>query len=275
MYCVNCGNKCNEGEKYCTYCGSPLEIEESSNNTKTDSSLITGILACLFFSVPIISIPLAVISIIMGANYKKESGKTSAGLILGIISLILSVLITIVVICFLNFAVNHIDNIIDDYQIDDIIEQYRNQDPKEIFDIKGHSWKASDNSMLYLNYDETYTWYLNDQEREDNYYVGSFKSYNGKEAIQYIATYLKEFGITEEEQEKLFEGGANHLNNYYVLVLTCEKSKIDGKEQDRVDTKVYYYGFYSKTNNKLELKDINTKKRIDFTLNQKINDIDI
>ena len=120
MYCVNCGNKCNEGEKYCTQCGSPLEIEESSNNTKTDSSLITGILACLFFSVPIISIPLAVISIIMGANYKKGSGKTSAGLILGIISLILSVLITIVVICFLNFAVKHIDNVIDDYQIDDI-----------------------------------------------------------------------------------------------------------------------------------------------------------
>jgi hypothetical protein len=131
----------------------------------------------------------------MGANYKKENGKTPAGLILGIISLILSVLITIVVICFLNFAVNHIDNIIDDYQIDDIIEQYRNQDPKEVFDIKGHSWKASDNSMLYLNYDETYTWYLNDQEREDNYYVGSFKSYNGQEAIQYIATYLNQVKV--------------------------------------------------------------------------------
>ena len=278
MYCKNCGNKCNEGEKYCTVCGNPIESNiQNTNNSKNqnDYPIIFGILACILFAVPLVSVPLAIISIVTGINQRKEEKNATIGIILGIISILLSIIIIIGIILLVTFAVNKVDNVIDDFQINDILDEYRNQEIIDNFDIKGHSWKADDNSMLYLNNDNTYIWYQNDQDHEDNYYEGKFKEYNGKEAIQYIATYLKEYGITEEEQEKIFEKGSLQLNNYYLLVLTCEKSKMNGKEEGQTDNIAYYYGFYSKTNSRLDLTNITTKKKVGFTLNKKLEDIDI
>ena len=277
MFCPNCGKKYKVGERYCTYCGNSLETQTANNINKpnNDASIITGIFACLFFTTPIISIPLAVITIVLSGKYKKENQTKSAGTVLGVISIILSILTIIAIILFLKFVANNFVEIIDDFQLNDIIEQYKEHNYQEPFNIIGHTCKANDNSMLYLNNDNTYMWYLNDNQHEDNYYQGRYNSYNGQEAIEYISTYLKEYGITEEEQENLFEEGTKKLRNYYLIVLTCEKTKVDGKEQSEEIKTAYYYGFYSQIEKQLDLTDIRTKKKITFTLIDKLNNIDI
>ena len=109
MYCTNCGNKINKNEKYCTNCGQICnkKNEENIDKTLTEPTVendniptILGIIACVFFWIPLISIPLAVTSIIIGINQKKITNKTSTGTILGIVSLILTTIAIITIILY-------------------------------------------------------------------------------------------------------------------------------------------------------------------------------
>ena len=282
MYCKNCGKKLNKGEKYCTYCGEALEEEiinepNQTINSSNNTSLILGIISCIFFWIPFLSIPLAIVSIITGISQKKESNKFSVGIILGIISIILTIIMIFLIIFLFTFAIDHIDDALDDYQIDNIIDNYHDifNSNQELSDIKGYSWLADDNSVLYLNEDNTYIWYLKDSDHEDNYYQGKVTTYKGEEAIQYIATNLKEFNLTEEEQRKFFEKEEHTINDYYIMILTCEKAKMNGKETDGTTNTAYYYGFYSKENKYLDLTNLSTKAKSGFTLKEKINDIDV
>ena len=148
--------------------------------------------------------------------------------------------------------------------------------PKEkITDIKGYSWLSDDKSILYLNGDNTYKWYANDNNHDDNYYQGKFKTYKGEEAISYIATNLKEYGLTEEEQRKFFNDENKSINDYYLLILTCEKMVINGKEEDGTDNMAYYYGFFSEKTMSLELTNLSSKLKSNLTLKEKTNNIDV
>lgn len=40
MYCNKCGNEINENERFCKYCGAPVEkLDEQVNGEKLDESL--------------------------------------------------------------------------------------------------------------------------------------------------------------------------------------------------------------------------------------------
>lgn len=278
MYCTNCGNKLNNKEKYCPYCGKKCQEEDidiqkraPSNNTST----ILGILSCVFFMIPIISIPLAIISIVTGNNERKNTNKFATGIILGIISLLLTILMIAFLVTVAFFAIQHTDNLFNDYQIEKKIDENFFEKKDMNFDIKGYSWLGDDNSILYLNKDNTYIWYQQDNNHEDNYYQGKFKTYTGEDAIEYISTTLEEFGLTEEAQRSFFEEGKHELNEYYLIILTCEKAKMDGKETEGTDNTAYYYGFYSKTKKRLDLINMSTKNKAGFIRKEKLNNIDV
>ena len=280
MYCTKCGNQLNGEEKYCTTCGEATQKEPpiKKNNTSSDQlPLILGILSCIFCAIPFLSIPLAIVSIITGINQKKETGKFQVSIILGIISIVLTILFTLLIIFFIMFAVDYGKEWMDNFQFDDIIEQYTEDFYQETntFDIKGYSWLADDESMLYLNTDYTYIWYQRDKNHEDNYYQGNFTFYTGEEAIKYIAEELKEYGFTEEEQRQQFKNNLYKLKDYYIIKLTCEKTKINGQEQEGTNKNAYYYGFYSSSKKRLDLINLETAASAGFTLNEKLNKIDI
>lgn len=288
MYCPNCGNKIKEETTYCTYCGAKLKKEsinkednktQSSRNNNSNTPLIIGIIACITFWLPVVSIPLAIISIVTGKNYQKETGKNTAGPILGITSLVLTIIeiiiIAISMIFFIDFIKEEIENETEEIpNIEDRYEDYFN-DTKESFDIKGYSWKGSDNSVLYLNKDKSYTWYQDDTTHNDNFYIGTYEFYTGTDAIDYITNNLKEYGITEEEQRRLFQNGQYNLSDYYVIILNCTKMIVNGTEQSPQTSIIPYYGFYDATMKRLGLVNMNTGNKAEFTIQEKLSSIDL
>ena len=49
------------------------------------------------------------------------------------------------------------------------------------------------------------------------------------------------------------------------MILTCEKTKMNGKETDGTNNVAYYYGFYSETKKRLDFVNISTKAKAGFT----------
>lgn len=287
MYCPNCGNKIKEGTTYCTNCGAKLKKETTnhettrtnpSRNNNGNTALILGIIACVTFWLPVLSIPLAIISIITGKNNQKATGKSTVGPILGIISLVLTtieiIIIVISMIFFVDFVREEIENEAEEYPIIDRYEDYFN-DTTESFDIKGYIWQGADKSVLYLNKNNSYTWYQDDTNHNDNFYVGTYEFYTGTDAIDYITNHLKEYGITEEEQRRLFQNGQYNLSDYYLVMLNCTKMIINGAEQTPQTPIVPYYGFYDPTTKRLSLVNMNTGNKAEFTIKEKLSSIDL
>ena len=278
MYCQNCGNKISENDIYCSNCGTTINNIQSQKANSTP--LILGILAFIFTWLPFISIPLAVVAISIGTSQKNKDGKTTAGIILGIISIILTAIIIIRVVLFAAYFMDHQEEIYDDLQIEDLIHEFHKEideyyEKTTISDIKGYSWLTKDNTHLYLNNDNTYIWYKNNSNHEDNFEQGTFKTYKGEEAIKYISTKLKEYGITDEYQRGFFQKGVTELQDYYLLVLNCEKKKIEGQEIADINETSYYYGFYSDSKKSLDLTNLKDKNKISFIQKEKISNIDV
>lgn len=300
MYCTNCGNQLKEGQNYCTHCGN--SIQKPNNNTQNDLrnsnmttnypgnnngtiSLILGILSILFSSKLIPAIVLAVISIVIGKKYKQETGNNTLGSILSIIGLILSIFITIVTILYTIFMVTELINVDmdidysefqennDNYNKDDIFAEEENT--QAIFDLKGYSWIGDDKSILYLNHDESYGWYQDESILDDNYYIGTYDIYVGTDAINYIANSLKEYGITQADQQKIIENSNYSLTEYYLIILNCSTAKINGVEQTPTNPQIYYYGFYDRSKQYLDLTNIITQYQAGLTLKNKLANIDI
>lgn len=295
MYCQNCGKKQENNENFCTNCGTKYRKTEnlkniseetqvssseksSSPQVRTTSFPIIGIIALIFFWIPIISIPLAIISIVTGNKYEKETNKKTVGKILGIISLILSIIEIILITCFIFFLISWGDESEVIEELEDEFYKYYDEyfmESEESFDIRGYSWTGTDQSILYLNKDKTYTWYQDDSTKSDNFYSGTYEFYTGNNAIIYITDNLKEYGLTEEEQRGFIQSGGYKLKDYYLIILKCDKVVINGKEQILENNTIYYYGFYKEYQKYLDLVNMGTSNYAGFTLRETLSSIDI
>lgn len=277
MYCKNCGKKLKKDENYCPDCGTSTSTEPpkpkvTKTNTKQTSILIIGIIACIFFWIPVLSIPLAIVSIILGINYKKETNTKNLGVILGIISLFLTAIVIILLATLAYFvAVEIEDNPDIQNSMSDFYQDYR----REPFDIKGYSYLGDDNSTIYLNKDKTITWYKLDTNKNDNFYTGTYDYYTGDTAIKYIAEKLPEYGLTETEQKNIINSKGETLENYYLIILNLDKVVLEGKEQPTTTKTIYYYGFYNYSRKYLDLNNLETRKQAGFTLKERIKNIDL
>ena len=106
MYCVRCGKNIDEGSKYCTSCGYPVNGKVKEEHETKDNAQVISILGMIFsFIIPIIGLILNIISICKCSKYKSKTGNDSkykglsfAGLVISIIMTIIHMIIIFVVV---------------------------------------------------------------------------------------------------------------------------------------------------------------------------------
>lgn len=286
MYCVKCGNKIKKDDKYCTKCGNDVlgdKVQVTSNNMVSNSndnlSIILGVISLVTFWTPIVGIVCAIIAIVSGKKYKNTTNKSSSGFVLGLVGLILSIL-TMLLIIFIFFVAalvvsdkdkssSNVHEYIDRYD-DKYGDTYDKDDEEdEDFTLNGKVLHGSDKSVLYLNNDNTYSWYMNDSVHDDNYYSGSYSYYNGMDAINYVIKNFSEYGLTYDKQMDFFGDGKYDIDEYYVLVLNCNDAVINGKSDDKVKGIIPYYGFYDDDKDTLSMINMKTGNNANFTIDNK------
>lgn len=96
MYCVRCGKNIDEGSKYCTSCGYPVDGKVKEEIVK-DNGKVISILGMIFsFIIPIIGLILNIISICKCSKYKSKTGDNSKYKGLSFAGLIISIIMTII-----------------------------------------------------------------------------------------------------------------------------------------------------------------------------------
>lgn len=99
------------------------------------------------------------------------------------------------------------------------------------------------NASLYLNDDNSFIWYIDEFDKNDNYYVGSYEVFNGNRAI----SKSKDFNIDIDR--------INDKNNYYLLILTVERVASNNNVESN-SAKLIYYGIYDEDNDSIDLNNI-------------------
>lgn len=287
MYCESCGKKRHNNEKFCTNCGKSYPQEGSNyyseekkinniNNqsqSTSDATIILGVISLVFFFIPILSIPLAIASLIIGIKNKQRL----SNLLPAVISLIIMALAIIFIVVATKFFYNEIKaNINDSIFEKKYYEDYYEDTPSsDSYDISGQQWVGNDNSLLNLNKNNNYIWYQSSTNQDDNFYQGTYEFYTGSEAIKYIANNLQGYGLTEYIQQQNIIASKHSINEYYLIILTCDKVVINGNEQTPDKSMAYYYGYYEKKEEYLDLTDISTEIKAGFTKKDTINTIGI
>ena len=256
MYCTNCGTKVEQNDKYCSCCGNEINQNNNSNHKppkskETNISLILGIIACCLFFIPIISIPLAIIAIVLGITNRNKQKIT--GPILGIISIILTIGMYTLMILLIKNIFNE--------ELKPFIENTFEQLIEEKLEINGNTFIADDNSIIEFSNDGSYHWQTN---REDNYNKGTYTVYTGLLGYNYASSNLEKFNSYEYD-----------IRDFYLIIMNPTEIMVDGSIITETNT-VYYYGEYDSDNKILELHNHNTGKELNLTIyNNSPNNIDI
>jgi len=106
MYCPKCGEKNDEGVKFCSKCGSSMTEEIKKEQKPKEglgkASLVLGIISlilsftCIIFVPILIVLPLSLVGLILGIVNVAKSGKKFSGIILNSASIIVSCILAFV-----------------------------------------------------------------------------------------------------------------------------------------------------------------------------------
>ena len=279
MYCFRCGGAISSNDEFCPHCGERIKVNEEVKTTSNSTiSMVLGIISCILFWIPFISIPLAVVALVLGIRARKDEHHNFVGIILGVISLVLTIVSIILVILFFRYLISHSNEFIDDMQLDGVIDKYKNyfeDDYEENFELRGNSFTASDGSVLYLNTDNSYIWYLDDDVHDDNYSQGFIRIYEGLDAVEYVVNHLNDFDIGIGDYNNFFKEEKYENDDCYLLVLNCNKVMKNTVESNDVKDVIYYFGYYSYDKKKFNTIHLNNLKRETFSLKKKLGDIDV
>ena len=157
MYCINCGKKVKDEDKFCIKCGNKLNsTNNNQNKEKADgaaiTSLILGLISLLLvFTLSILVSPLYITGLIFGLASKSKSSEKKAGIIINIIDIIISVIVLIVyIIIFIVIGLS--TSAIHDTLI-------RDHDTNVGYSYNCKILGESDYSILFdLNNDGSYSW---------------------------------------------------------------------------------------------------------------------
>jgi len=134
--------------------------------------------------------------------------------------------------------------------------------------ISNNSWKASDGSFIVFQDNGEFYWYRDVNVKDDYYYYGNYKIYQGEEAIEFLDGITK-FGLSKEEQEdyiaRLNAVGIK-VSDYYCIELVNESLITNHEEQIIESWKTYYVGFYIEKENTLDMVGLDSSTTITFVL---------
>ncbi len=99
-----------------------------------------------------------------------------------------------------------------------------------------------------LNEDSSFIWYSNNNNKEDNFFVGKYQVYVGRNAIN------------EAKRYKLSTDRIQDKNSYYILKLNINRQSVNG-EIINTNTTLIYYGLYD---NKYHTIDLNRVGMSDY-----------
>lgn len=95
-------------------------------------------------------------------------------------------------------------------------------------------------AIVSLNEDNSFIWYSNKNDKEDNFYVGKYR------------VYVSDNAIREAKKYKIETNNIKDKSKYYVLKLNVNRQSIQGKLTD-TNFLLIYYGIYDDTNNTIDL----------------------
>ena len=255
------------------------------------ASLVIGIISiilafipfCNFFIVipAIVGVVLGIITIVSKKQQEGEKSKKGigiAGLILNAIAILVLIVYFIIFVSnigkeIMNENKSYTNNIKTEDALGTLYDSMSGIADKGINynkfdDVSNKKWKLNDGSLITLNRDNTFYWYKEADNLNDNYYAGKYKVYQGENAIRYIANELSKYGITEDEQRETIERVEKyHVYNYYCLVLENENCIVGGENTMNNPTTSPYWGFYFNENSKetLDFASMNTGSYYLFT----------
>ena len=257
MYCTNCGKKVDSSHHYCTFCGKEINHYSanrvSSEKKRINYSLILGIFSILCLLYPVISVPLAILSIVFNLKEKKNHQKENMGIILGILSLSITIFLFLSTLFVVPLAKEWISDIdFDDDEYDIPVET--------VPELSGYQWVGNDGSTLFLKKDGTFEWNQK-ANNTDRVLLGKYEAYTGEEAIQYIEDNLSQYKFFDEDNNK---STTEQLQYFCLLVL----------HSNTIDT-MYFYGNLSVDGKELDLTNIQENNTLKLKRQDKISGIDI
>lgn len=133
--------------------------------------------------------------------------------------------------------------------------------------LAGTSWIAdNDGSQWVFDEDQSFHWYQTKEVTDDNYYAGTYEFHIGQDAIAYLTNELSEYGVTEEEIQKVISGNGEYTKDNFVCFSTTNQSfMIDGQEQLSNEMVTSYFGFLLKDGTYLDIANMNTGTYYGFT----------
>lgn len=231
------------------------------------ASLVLGILSLVLCCVGggilgIVGLILGIVSLV-----KKESklGMAIAGIITSSFGIVFGIVMLIYVVMFAGFFSEHYEDILSGAVVENVPEEsvlgedrpIRGENDIEMetesaVDIDtenpfiGSSFAAEDGSVIYFAEDGTFIRYLDDANWEDNYYTGTYDCYRAEFAESYIAAYMGEYGVTEDEFAEIFRKNAKLYEDedFICLVLHNTSAVIDKEDQIKEPYDTNYMGFY-------------------------------
>lgn len=133
--------------------------------------------------------------------------------------------------------------------------------------LAGTSWIAdNDGSQWVFDEDQSFHWYQTKEVTDDNYYAGTYEFHIGQDAITYLTNELSEYGVTEEEIQKVISGNGEYTRDNFVCFSTTNQSfMIDGQEQLSDEMVTSYFGFLLQNGTYLNIANMNTGTYYGFT----------
>lgn len=249
MYCIKCGKKLDEGNRFCTNCGQPVDNKNNTYIKQTVqvkrkeqtsgtaiASLVIGIISfAISFIFSLISLPLSIAGFCFGIATKQKSGIKIAGLILNILAALISILMLIIFGTMILSSMLKIINMerpsFNYYKDAPIVGEW----DCKAFDGAGEHGNylftlklQDDNSFIWYKFDDrfnnnidgTYTYEDLKKSTNDNkykYYNINLKSENYVEnGVKTTKTYntTYEMGVNEDEDQAILMN-VNSYNMYY------------------------------------------------------------
>lgn len=260
------------------------------------AALVLGIVSLVFCWMWIISIPCAIIGIVLGIValiQKRKPGMPAAGLILSIVGGILSV---VIIIWATSFVLKTIDNEIDNgildynnlynYNYNNYLSSYSNNYANEVNvnlnsntalnitnstsnssstdKVSGYSFvEKSDNSLIQFNSNGSFKYYKDKNVLDDYYYEGIYEIYTGTSLKNWITTYGGDT-LNSQYKETFEKMTDDQWNMMYVVELNNSKQIINGTNQLESPVTTYYVGTYDSSSNTLSIVNMKSAEIYNF-----------
>ena len=131
----------------------------------------------------------------------------------------------------------------------------------------GTTWIASDGSELVFGEDGTLSWYREEGVHDGDVFEGPYVVHRGQAAYDFVVNDLADYGVTEEELDRILSSGDpnRELDDLVVYTLDHQKVIMDGESYDFDDPVVPYYGFLNDDATEMEIANMRTAGQYYFT----------